>query len=95
MEAGVCGLIKMLTVDLSPNSLGNCIDNELEMLLVMSPRNWFGASGQNAVTCRKGDKSISGLHNKLLKPLAQGPVDLKSYWPEKKLLARKNYWPKF
>ena len=49
MEAGVCGLIKMLTVDLSPNSLGNCIDNELEMLLVMSPRNWFGASGQNAV----------------------------------------------
>ena len=30
----------------------------------------------------------TGLHNKLLKPLAQGAVDLKSYWPEKKLLAR-------
>ena len=31
---------------------------------------------------------VTGLHNKLLKPLAQGPVDLKSYWPEKKLLVQ-------
>ena len=31
---------------------------------------------------------ISGLDIKLLYPLALGPVDLKSYWPPKKLLAR-------
>ena len=38
-----------------------------------------------ALACHmNGLHDISGLDNKLLKPLApRGPVDLKSYWPEK------------